>query len=270
MHCLQNKNFSKNRFQVMMSLNIHGKMSMRSLFLLFLLISPFVHAEIEDELSLSDELLFVSLGSNCEPAHQLRCCDLRKTAFPFDWIISFDGEAVINMLENDFRGFLSDEYFVPYGPAGHLLQTIYHLEFLHEGDFNSDYEQKLEALKEKYHRRVERFKSLRNYLGKVIFLRYAFKYSLTDPHRFYKFEDNIEISEEYALRLYQSLSKFFPQLDFDLIILNNGEQEFFEEQKQIDAHIKIFRVPNIEDLQMKIDSYKIFFNQLIQGESYAS
>lgn len=205
---------------------------MMKLLFLFLLISPFVHAEVEDEFPLNDELLFVSLGSTCEPAHQLRFCDLRKAAFPFDWIVSFDGEAVISLLENDFRGLLNDEYFVPYGTAGHLLQTLYHLEFLHEGNFNSAYEYQLEVLKEKYQRRVERFRSLGDYSGKVIFLRCAFKYSLTDPHRFYKFEDNIEISEEYALKLYQSLSKFFPQLDFDLIILNNGEQEFLKSKSR--------------------------------------
>lgn len=243
---------------------------MKSLFpFIFLLLASFsnlaLHAnpESEEDLLSGNELVFVSLGSMCDPAHQLKFCDLRKAAFPFDWIISFDGEALISILDNDFKGFLSDEYFVPYGPAGHLAQTLYHLEFLHEGDFNIAYENNLKVLKEKYQRRIDRFRSLRTYPGKVIFIRSAYKYSTTDPHRFYKFEENLEISEEFTLKLYQALYHFFPELDFDLIILNTGEQGDFEEQKQIDNHIKMFRAPNIDDLQTKIDIYKIFFNHLI-------
>ena len=59
-----------------------------------------------------------------------------------------DGEALIEMLSSDFRGFLDDGYFVPFGPAGALLQTHYHLEFLHEGDFNRRFNEQLSVLKD--------------------------------------------------------------------------------------------------------------------------
>ncbi len=237
----------------------------------FLLILGFfgslVYADLdrEEELQASLEPLFVSLGSVCEPAHMLNFCELRKSAFPFDWIVSFDGEALIEMLENGFENFFNDEYYVPYGPAGHLLNTRYHLEFLHEGNFNQQYEENLEKLKQKYQRRINRFKLLGNYQGKVYFIRSAYVYSMTDPHRFYKFEDNLEISEEYSLRLYQTLKLVFPELDFDLLIINTCEGESFQEPKKIDDHVRIFRAyPHLEQSK-KIENYKTFFNKLIHA-----
>lgn len=228
-----------------------------------------VHADTdrENELHATSEPLFVSLGSMCEPAHMLRFCELRRSAFPFDWIISFDGEAIIEMLENGFEIFFEDEYFVPYGPAGHLLHTHYHLEFLHEGDFNRQFEANLEKLKQKYQRRIHRFKLLKHHLGKVFFIRYAYVYSMTDPHRFYKFKDNLEISEEYALRLYQTLKFIFPALDFDLLIINCCEGESFEEPKKICDHVSIFRANPYLEQSKKIENYKAFFNKLLNEEA---
>lgn len=217
----------------------------------------------EEEFQMSDEHLFVSLGSICEPAQMLRFCKLRKKAYPFDWIVSMDGEALIEMLENDFKDFFNDEFFVPFGPAGHLLHTHYHLEFLHEGDFNHQFAANLERLKQKYQRRIARFKSLENCQYKVFFIRNAFVYSTTDPHRFYKFPDNLEISEEYALRLYQALKFVFPKLNFDLLIINCGDEEGLIEQKKLGEHLRIFRANPYFEQSKKIENYNVFFNKII-------
>ena len=50
--------------------------------------------------------IFVSLGSYCRPAHFLKGCKMRHAAYPFDWIMSFDGEGLIKALEEDFKHFL--------------------------------------------------------------------------------------------------------------------------------------------------------------------
>lgn len=215
------------------------------------------------DLSSTSEPLFVSLGSLCEPSHMLKYCNLRKRSFPFDWIMSLDGEAIIEILENDFKDFLNDEYFQPYGPAGHLLHLHYHLEFLHEGDFNYQFEANLEKLKQKYQRRIQRFRNLNSYQGKVFFIRNAFIYSMTDPNRFFKFKENLEISEEYAYRLYQALRNFFPDLDFELLIINCCDGESFEDSKKICDHVRIFRANPYLSQAQKIENYRIFFNNLM-------
>ncbi len=54
----------------------------------------------------SESPIFVSLGSYCRPAHILKGCNMRHAAYPFDWIMSFDGEGLIRVLKDDFKYFL--------------------------------------------------------------------------------------------------------------------------------------------------------------------
>ena len=80
------------------------------------------------EQEISQEPLFVSLGSTCTTAHMHRECGIRKAAFPFDWIISFDGEKLIDILNEGFFHFLNPDVLKVSGHA--LLNHYYHLEFL--------------------------------------------------------------------------------------------------------------------------------------------
>jgi hypothetical protein len=224
----------------------------------------FVDIEDLDHLVLDaseDEPLFVSLGSYCEPAHTLRFGDLRKAAFPFDWIVSLDGNALIDMLNEDFALFFNEELIAPYAEAGHLRHTYYHVEFLHEGDFGGcDFGENWRKLKEKYQRRIERFRKLEEYKGKVFFIRSSFEHSHTDPNRYYHFEDNREISEEYALRLYETLKNRFLNLNFNLIIINQLDREGVETRKLTDAiiEIKIYSYPDILDRRKVLsDCFKL-------------
>ena len=223
-------------------------------------------SDLDDDVALDSDLLFVSLGSMCEPAHMLRFCEMRKAAFPFDWIVSFDGESIIEMLENDFQDFLNQNFFKTYGAA--LLHTNYHLEFLHEGDWGGNqYLLNMEKLKTKYERRIERFRQLKNYSGKVIFLRASYLYSMNDPHRFYKYEANIEITEEYSLRLYGAIKEYFPDLDFSLIIINMHYGEEIVQEKALGPNLRIFSANPSLETPIKIASYNRFFNQLIRDLS---
>ena len=217
----------------------------------------------KEELLKSNEPLFVSLGSYCEGAHMLKFCERRKAAFPLDWIISFDGEAVIEMLQNGFDDLFNEVHFIPYGPAGHLLHNRYHLEFLHEGNFNQDYEDQFEDLKQKYTRRIDRFYSLKDYQGKVYFIRNAYIYSTTNLHRFFQCSANIEITEDYAMRLYQALKFVFSDLDFDLLVINSNEGNGFNEQKTLSEHVKFFTVNPHLELPQKIEAYRAFFDAIV-------
>ena len=58
------------------------------------------------EQQVNQEPLFISLGSTCTTAHMHRECGIRKAAFPFDWIVSFDSEKLIDILEENFLHFL--------------------------------------------------------------------------------------------------------------------------------------------------------------------
>lgn len=209
---------------------------------------------------------FVSLGSVCEAAHALRGSDLSKAAYPFDWIVAFDGEKLIEMLDDDFHYFLDETFMVadPRDP-GPLYHTYYRLEFLHEGDFRGNkWEPNLAKLKDKYQRRIQRFKNLSHCKDKVYFLRAASSHSTTDYYRFFHCKENLEISDDYSWALHAALKRRFPNIDFVLIIINEWDgNEVVEEKRLADNLIKIRANPTL-DPPIKWALYKNYFEQLLQ------
>lgn len=176
-----------------------------------------------------NKVALISIGSNCISAGIVRSCGFRKAAYPFDWILSLDNEGFIQILEDDFAYFLDEEFLVPDSlllPKAHaesLFHLKYHVEFVHEGDFRSDYFQKIQKLKEKYARRIQRFKDLADYLGEVYFLRCNYIDAETDVHRSFKSSEIVEISNDDSIRMYQALKKRFPKLKFKLVIINQSQ-----------------------------------------------
>jgi len=191
-----------------------------------------------EQAQLDEGYLFVSLGSNCGVAGILRASDLRNAAFPFDWMVTYDGEKFIELLDNDFAFFLDPKYLhVEPSDPGYLIQTYYHMEFLHEGDFRGQaYISSLEKLQSKCERRIERFRQLKNYSGKVTFIRSSYIDSLIDPH-IYVSNENIELTDDYSIRLYESLKIFFPKLNFTLIILNTHDGSGIIDERKITDHV---------------------------------
>ena len=171
-------------------------------------------------LETSTDPLFVSLGSTCGPATAMRSSGVRKAAFPLDWMFSFDGDKIIEMLDTDFAHF-TDPKYLTCSVNRLILNTQYRLELPHDGVWSkTNFYRDLPPFQKKYQRRIERFRSLRNYHGKIYFVRCAWYLS---THRNFAFPSpgNLEISEEYAKRLYAALQRYFPKVDIYLVIRNN-------------------------------------------------
>ncbi len=218
----------------------------------------------------SKETLFVSLGSYCAPAGYAKVSDFRKAAFPFDWNVSIDGEKLIELLEDDFLHFLDDDFLVPddliipFASGTVLLNLYYHIEFVHEGVWRGpEYFAQLEALKVKYQRRIDRFRNLGQYSGKVYFMRAAYLHSETDKHRYFKSKENIEITPEYSLRLYLALKRRFPKLDLALIVINPTFESDIQEERRLRDDLIMIRAPIENDTLMRA-AYKKFFLKLLQ------
>lgn len=188
-----------------------------------------------------NDTLYISLGSTCKIGHTLKDCGLRLRSYPFDWITTIDSEKFIDLIDTNFQFFLDKRYLhgVTKDPYP-LLNIYYNIELLHEGRFDrKNFEQNIALLKEKYTRRIDRFRNLNNYDGKVVFLRHCYKNSISDLARVYHDEKNIEITEEYALRLNEKMKKLFNKLDFTLIIVNNHESSEVIEERRIGNVIMI-------------------------------
>lgn len=211
------------------------------------------------------EPLLVGLGSYCEAANILRDCGVRNAAFPFDWMLSSDCKKLIKSLDDDFFYFMDKKYLVPSKASNTvLLQTYYSMEFHHEGEWKGDSNyltQNTEKLVEKYQRRVERFRQLKSFLGKVIFIRFANKYSL-EPNIFYRIKENVKISEADSLMLYEALKRYFPQLDFYLIIVNINTGFEIELEKKLLDNLFMIKSNPVQPPAVKATLFRNLFADL--------
>ena len=170
------------------------------------------------------ELLFVSLGSHCEPAMKLRDLKLREAAFPLDWFLSYSHQGLLDLLDENFEYFLDEAYLVRGLKDPYLVKnTRYHIDFTHEWPF-PDYWIDLERsgdqmieIQSKLSRIINRFRSLNQAHRKVVFIRTA-----QDPIN--------RITEIQAVELRDALSRFFPSLDYLLLIVN------YQMEDNEDAH----------------------------------
>ncbi|MBI2743548.1 MAG: hypothetical protein HYX48_06495 [Chlamydiales bacterium] len=172
----------------------------------------------EGDLLHSADPIVVTLGCDCMIALQLRAANLRSAAFPFDWNFSFIIDRVVELLDEDFEHYLSPNYLCL--KKSEVINTRYTIEFKHDGQFFDPGSGKISnEIYDKYQRRIARFRALKNYPGKVIFMRSAFDY-----HRF-PFHDygdermgKIDAKEAEALR--DALARYFPNLNFVLVVVN--------------------------------------------------
>jgi hypothetical protein len=210
--------------------------------------------------------LFVSLGSDCNAAHTLKACKLRNASYPFDWITSHDGEGLIKVFEEDFSWYLEAKYLSHYLRPPSLdewilINTRYNFEFIHDGNPHESLEVE-EKIKEKCFRRLNRFKELGQFDGRVYFLREARVFHLDDRLNFTRYH-NYEMSEEYSIRLYNTLKDFFPKLDIHLVIVNHYAGTGMDVEKTISDRIYMVRT-NLKETSLDlISEYQVFFNRLI-------
>lgn len=210
------------------------------------IIKGVVSEQDADQANLSQRIepLFVSLGSWCNVAGHLKVSGLRIAAFPFDWILTIDCEKFLEIFLTDFKYFLDDNYLSL--KNGQIFNYYYNLQCPHEIT-NDDIvnkktpEQLLETFKEKYRRRINRFRELENYKGKVYFMRSA-SINATHANIYFKCAETLTISDLYAERLFNALKERFPLLDFTLIIIDSGKPK-----KQLSK--KLFRLQELPDLK---------------------
>lgn len=74
--------------------------------------------------------LLISIGKDCEVANRLIEFKLRKEAYPFDGMQTYNFEGLCRLIENDFTDFLNPTYLVKRGIS--VVNTYYDLYFRHD------------------------------------------------------------------------------------------------------------------------------------------
>jgi hypothetical protein len=113
---------------------------------------------------------FISLGYFCGVAQDLEKLGLRNTSSPFDWCLtSFEG--VIRLIDNEFSGFMDYKNLAQNtNQRTQYVDTQYGVCFVHEFSKYKTLDEQFESVKEKYLRRIDRFKG--NIKKPTLFVRY--------------------------------------------------------------------------------------------------
>jgi hypothetical protein len=224
---------------------------MKTLILLCIVISQLFTNE---DLFPVNSPIFISLGCNCWSAQAIRHAGLRECAFPFDWLFSKDADGLNRAFDEDFAHFTDKEYFVKddYDRVA-VRNTYYGMIYTHDWPFHGNsisedlYGPYLDAIKMKYDRRIERFRKLKNFKGKVFFLR-----------TFSTYPDIVSESTEKARKLKTALDRYFPNLNFTLVILSCSDP-LIPEIEEMEGVME-FKIKGLTNF----DNYLNMFRQLIQ------
>jgi len=206
----------------------------------------------------SQQSLFFSLGSNCEIATVLGHYHLRHASGPLDWVLTLDYDRFLLLLENDFEGFLDERYLMQY-PDNHVINSLYNIDFRHDWP-DLDFEKHLPEVQSRLGRRVNRLLDLKQYEGKVYFIRGAFDTTL-NPHLPTITKECTKITLQDAKNIRNLLYRKYPELDFTLIIINYKEESGCDFDNKEEGMIE-FKVAKL-DRKKREEDYKIIMEYLI-------
>ena len=183
--------------------------------------------------------LVLPLGEDCACSSYLRRFVLQDYSYPFDWLAKSNFTARIELIVNNFDGFLekSDLYEIP--KPEHLQSDKYcryfadrKFDFCYYHDFSANlpFERAYKETKEKYQRRIERMYKKINSSDKILFA-----YWSRD-----KFN---RLKEEDLTKAYDKLSNKFGADKIYLLIIEYSSRE--ENIYLKDNHILIARFDNL-------------------------
>lgn len=148
----------------------------------------------------------VSLGTACQSAWQLEVNEVRKWAYPFDWLItSFD--SLVAFISNKGEGFFEKENLeiieILYGESLSFLHVVdrkYDIHSIHDLFFPNMYN--YDKVKAKYERRIQRFFALLESNRKILFVR-------------------TQINRSETIYLDNLLHHLYPNLEYTLVAISD-------------------------------------------------
>lgn len=157
---------------------------------------------------------YISLGHSCSIAMDLEKMGLRSESLPFDWLIS-DFKGVMQAIENHFEDFLTYEYMQQARPnRAYYRNYKYNIQFYHDFDKYHPLADQIDAVQEKYNRRIERF--YKTISEPTLFIRYITNTQLVDEPT----NELVWIEQNYDSIL--KIIKSFNQENEIIFIANEG------------------------------------------------
>ena len=101
---------------------------------------------------------YIPIGYFCSVAMELERIGLRSCSYPLDWLLTPETSTVFGLIENGFAGFLDPEALVrddTYPQVFH--NTKLGISFHHDFKADMELQDQIDAVNEKYRRRIARF-----------------------------------------------------------------------------------------------------------------
>lgn len=160
-------------------------------------------------------MIYLSLGTTCSIAFNLRLLNIRLKAYPFDWIRIQNLNNLTKIINNSFNDFLNYDTFQfvnesdKFEVNGKMNSYIYknnYCKFYHEFDKELD-RVMFNKFKEKYKRRVNRFMEVLKSNNQITFIR----------------EEIGKVKESKIINFINTIKLINPNIDFKLVIITNDE-----------------------------------------------
>ena len=169
-----------------------------------------------------EAVVVISIGGDCTIASVLREMGLRRAAYPFDWMFSIDFNSVLKSVEDDFQKFL-DPDTLKVGKDKRVIENIYGINFVHDfptihhsaavsdsethewAEIRSDWRNFIVPIREKYQRRIERFKAALSGSDHVFLIRYP----------------TLAIDKDSLIKFCDLLTKHYPSLSFTILAVSS-------------------------------------------------
>lgn len=199
---------------------------------IIIFIFSFFSFDFKVEASIKEFPTYISLGGDCQVATHLRKNNLRREAYPFDWVYVKDLETIVTILEENFCHWLDPLYLDNWGPYVH--NHYYFARFAHDfpvddsGTIVPNFLDFLSEAQKKYSRRIDRLYNVLASKEKVIFIR-----TYATPH---------------AANLFVTYIKHkFPNLKFVLVVIN-GKVNISYQNDNADIYDYDWNIENVVNI----------------------
>lgn len=170
-------------------------------------------------------IVVISLGGDCTVASILRDTGIRKAAYPFDWMLAHF-ISVYRSVEDDFQKFLDEATLKIADDDKRIIVNAYGISFVHDfptvhhsaaltdtethewNEIRSDWRNFIVPIREKYQRRIERFKSALSGSEHVFLIRYGVG----------------ESEKDLIIQFRDLLIKRYPNLNFTFVAVGGAPE----------------------------------------------
>lgn len=150
----------------------------------------------------------ISLGSFCSVALEIERLGFRDGSYPFDWVLSHSLQHVIQLVNDNFDGFLDINGLNQWKSVPSTYEDVqYGIAFVHDFDRWHSLESQIASVRNKYDRRIRRFYN-----------------AISEECLFVRYIENME-DYEYIVKNSDAISQFFKKYNRsnEIIYIANSE-----------------------------------------------